>query len=115
ADPTSQRILRRLITKEDFDPDSRRSASFITAYTQLPEGGPKYRYWGTRLVDLFDEVDDPAPRGYLEKWLQRRSGARYVMMATLIGVMIAVLLGILGLPVGIFQAWVAYQQWKHPV
>ncbi|KAK3984062.1 hypothetical protein QBC44DRAFT_389647 [Cladorrhinum sp. PSN332] len=116
ADPASQRILRRLIAKEGFDPGCRRSASSAsgTAYGELPEG-PKYRYWGTRLVDLFDEVDDPAPRGYFEKWLQRKSGARYAMMATLVGVMIAVFLGILGLAVGIFQAWVAYQQWKHPV
>jgi len=37
------------------------------------------------------------------------------MMATLIGVMMAVTLGLLGLAVAIFQAWVAYQQWKHPV
>jgi hypothetical protein len=37
------------------------------------------------------------------------------MLATLIGVIVAIILGRLGLKVGIFQAWVAYQQWKHPV
>lgn len=36
------------------------------------------------------------------------------MMATLVGVLIAIMLGILGLAVGIFQAWVAYQARKHP-
>lgn len=40
---------------------------------------------------------------------------RYVMMATLAGVMIAVVLGLLGLAVSVFQAWVGYQQWKYPV
>ena len=67
------------------------------------------------MMDLYDEVDNPAPRSHWEKWLQRKSGARYVMMATLVGVATAVLLGFLGLAVGIFQAWVAYQQWKYPV
>jgi len=37
------------------------------------------------------------------------------MMATLIGVMIAVVMGFLGLVVAIFQAWVTYQQWKYPI
>ncbi|KAK0646936.1 hypothetical protein B0T16DRAFT_330110 [Cercophora newfieldiana] len=113
ADIGSQSILRRLIRKEGYDPDCRRSAS--TAYQRPGEDQLVFKYWGTRLMDLYDEVDDPTPRGYLERWLQRRSGARYVMMATLIGVAIAIILGMLGLAVAIFQAWVAYQQWQHPV
>lgn len=66
-------------------------------------------------MDLYDEVGNPSPRGFMEKWFERKSGARYVMMATFIGVVIAVILGILSLAVGIFQSWVAYQAWKHPV
>jgi hypothetical protein len=113
ADIGSQTILRKLIRKEGLDTDCRRSAS--TAYRRPDENQVVFKYWGTRLMDLYDEVDDPTPRGYFERWLQRRSGARYVMMATLVGVGIAIILGILGLAVGIFQAWVAYQQWQHPV
>ena len=37
------------------------------------------------------------------------------MLATLIGVMFAVVLGMAGLAVGGYQAWVSYQQWQHPV
>jgi len=66
-------------------------------------------------MDLYDEIENPKPRSWVEKWVERRSGARYVMMATLIGVIIAVILGLLGLAVGGFQAWVGYQQWQHPV
>ena len=36
------------------------------------------------------------------------------MMATLGGLLVAILLGLLGLGVGIFQSWVAYMAWKHP-
>jgi hypothetical protein len=35
-------------------------------------------------------------------------------MTTMIGVFIAVLIGLLSLAVSCFQAWVGYQQWKHP-
>ena len=105
ADIGSQSILNRLIRKEGFDTGCRRSAS--TTYRRPDADQLVLKYLGTRLMDLYDEVDDPTPgRCCLESWLQRRSGARYVMMATLVGVAIAVILGILGLAVGIFQAWV---------
>ena len=66
-------------------------------------------------MDLYEEILNPRPRNLIEKWAERRSGARYVMIATLIGVAIAVLLGVLALILSAFQAWVAYQAWKHPV
>jgi len=37
------------------------------------------------------------------------------MMATVIGVIIAILLGLASLGVGGYQAWVGYQQWQHPI
>lgn len=51
----------------------------------------------------------------MQKWAERKSGARYVMLATLIGVVIAVILGMASLALGGYQAWVGYQQWQHPV
>jgi uncharacterized membrane protein YdfJ with MMPL/SSD domain len=79
------------------------------------KSGVTYPYLRDRLLDLCDEVENPKARGYVEKWFERRSGARYVMMATFIGVIFAVILGMLSLAVSIFQAWVGYQQWKHPL
>jgi hypothetical protein len=32
-----------------------------------------------------------------------------------IGVVIAILLGTASLAIGGYQAWVGYQQWKHPI
>ena len=66
------------------------------------------------MVELYEELDDPTPPGFLERWLERKSGSRYVMMVTLIGVGIAIVLGILALAVSVFQAWVGWQQWQHP-
>ncbi|KAF4973927.1 hypothetical protein FZEAL_9113 [Fusarium zealandicum] len=79
------------------------------------EGATGYRYLDSRIMELYEELETPTPRGFLEKWLERKSGARYVMMATLGGVAIAVFLGALALAVSIFQAWVGWQQWQHPV
>jgi hypothetical protein len=66
-------------------------------------------------MDLHEELESPTPRGIMEKWFERKSGARYAMMATLVGVVIAVILGLFGLAVSIFQAWIGWQQWQHPV
>lgn len=112
-DSDSEKILRDLVAKESLDPDCLQHASAV--YRRESEEVVSYNCFGARLVDLFRELEDPSPRGILEKWLQRKSGARYMMMATLVGVIIAIILGILGLAVGVFQAWVSYEAWKHPV
>ncbi|KAI8716660.1 hypothetical protein NCS52_00960200 [Fusarium sp. LHS14.1] len=112
-DSASEQILHDLVSKGSFDPDCLQYDAAV--YRGEAEGDFSYRYFGNRLVDLFEELEDPSPRGILETWFQRKSGARHVMMATLIGVIIAIILGILGLVLGIFQVWVAYEAWKHPV
>jgi hypothetical protein len=102
-----------LVSKKSFDPDCVRVDT--PSYRRSGEHQMHFRYWSSRLEDLYEQLENPTPNGFFEKWLERRSGARYVMMATLGGVLIAIILGALGLAVGIFQAWVAYMQWKHPV
>ena len=74
-----------------------------------------YLYLADKLSDLYNEVQHPRPRTWLERQMERKSGARYVMMATLIGVVFALILGILSLALGSYQTWIAYQAWQHPV
>ncbi|KAL3608798.1 hypothetical protein FPOAC2_03808 [Fusarium poae] len=106
-------LLRSLISKHNLDTDCLR---YEPSTYQVPgETSSGYHYLEHRLVELYEELDNPTPRGYLEKWLERKSGARYVMMATLAGVAIAIILGALALAVSIFQTWIGWQQWKHPV
>ncbi|KAI9155688.1 hypothetical protein HJFPF1_08277 [Paramyrothecium foliicola] len=112
-DSESQSMLRSFVSKKGLDPDCVRVDS--RPYRRTDENAIPLRYWNLRLADLYDQIEHPTPSGFFERWMERRSGARYVMMATLGGVLIAVVLGALSLAVGIFQAWVAYQQWKHPV
>ena len=66
-------------------------------------------------MDLYDELQNPKPRKGIAKWLERKSGARYVMMATLIGLVLAISIGLLGVGLAGFAAWIAWQQWQNPV
>lgn len=113
SDPKSCRLLRSYNSTLAFDPDCLRFES--ASIRNQDEKDISYLYFGARLADLYEELENPKPRGLVERWLERKSGARYVMMATLIGVVIAVVLGMAGLAVGGYQAWVGYQAWQHPV
>ncbi|KAK5989221.1 hypothetical protein PT974_10723 [Cladobotryum mycophilum] len=115
-DSDSHSLLRSLVSKRGFDPDCLYlGAAPLRRDDDKHEADVKFLYLAPRLMDLFEEIENPKPRGLLDKWLEQRSKARHVMLATLAGVVIAILLGILGLIVGIFQACVSYQAWKHPV
>jgi hypothetical protein len=72
-----------------------------------------YYYWVYRLRDLHDELANPKPRGYHE-WWEKISKPRHVMLATIGGIIIAIILGVGSLVVGILQVWISYQQWKYP-
>ena len=113
SDPKSHSLLQSLISISSFDPDCLRFES--TALRTVDERDIPYQYLGERLADLYEELENPTPRGWLDQWLERKSRARHVMMATLIGVAIAIVLGIASLAVSVYQAWVSYQQWQHPI
>ncbi|MCJ1327308.1 hypothetical protein MMC10_003976 [Thelotrema lepadinum] len=109
----SRAELHALICKQDFDPDAEQFEH--TAIRKPEEQRIEYELLNSRLLELYEELQDPRPRGWFEEWMERRSSGRYIMMATLIGVVVAILLGIVGLSISILQSWIAYQAWKHPV
>jgi hypothetical protein len=111
--PSTESLLQSLVAKASFDPHMTTFA--VTDRSLRAEREPNFRYLGARLMDLYDEVHNPKARGWVEKWFEHRSGARHVMMATFVGVIFAVILGFLSLGVSLFQAWVGYQAWQHPV
>ena len=113
SDHESQTLLSSLVAKHGFDSDILRYESWNHHRHNEPE--LSYPYFGNRLAELYEELQNPKPRTRLESWFERKSGARYMLMATMIGVFIAVIIGILGLGISGFQAYVSYQQWKHPI
>jgi hypothetical protein len=115
TDPKSRKMLQSLTSARDgsFDPDCLRFDSSLIR--RADEKFVPYYYLGERLMELHAEGEDPRPRGKIWRWLERRSRPRFVMLATLAGVIIAILLGLFGLAVQIYQTWITYQAWKHPV
>lgn len=112
-DSASEQVLSDLVAKQGLDGNCLEYDSIT--YRKEGEKDISYSYFGHRLLDLFEGLEDPTPRGCLAKWFQRKSGSRHVMMATLVGAIVAVFLGFLALVAAGFQSWVAYQAWKHPV
>jgi len=113
ADPQSKQLLRSLVRSSSFDPDTLKFE--FQSIRNLGEKNIGYVYLAARLSDLYNEMQSPPSRGWLGKLAERRSGARYMMIATLMGVVFAVFLGILSLAVSSYQAWIAYQAWQHPI
>ncbi|KAK7965894.1 uncharacterized protein PG986_000171 [Apiospora aurea] len=127
-DADSKRLLRRLIKSPDsaFDPSllqfeysslldhsiaaAQRDEEGKSSSNDPEVGGVHYRYWAARLAELREELENPPPRRWLDRQLQRRSSARYVVMVTLAGVVFAVL----SLIMSAIQTWVAYPAWKAP-
>lgn len=102
------KVLQSLASQDRLDFDY--PATGRMSYRRENESDIPYRYWGTRLLDLYDELQNPTPRG-LSQWIQARTKKRHFMIITIAGIVFAVLT----LALGVFQAWVSYQQWKHPV
>lgn len=109
----SSTVLASLCSTCDFDKDCYRHEWSVVRHDH--EKDLPYRYWQERLEALRDEVQNPRPQGLLELWLERRSAPRYTMLATLIGVLIAIILGAAALAVSAYQTWIAYNAWQHPV
>lgn len=108
-------LLNSIASEQDFDPDCLEYDSVDVDYRRDDEKEVVYYYWGSRLMNLLNEIENTKPRGIVHKWLERRSRGRHVMIATIVGIIIAVVLGVLSLVVAIFQAWVSNQQWKDPI
>ncbi|KAK4234731.1 hypothetical protein C8A03DRAFT_18425 [Achaetomium macrosporum] len=113
TDKKSRQLLTAYVNSGSFDPDILKFE--FGSIRNKGEENILYVYLTERLSALHHELQNPRPRGWLERQLELRSGARHVMMATMVEILVAVLLGFLSLAVSIFLAYVAYQAWKHPV
>lgn len=113
SDPKSKKLVRSLIEKCHFDPDILNFE--FSSVRRVGEECVPYVYLADRLANLYDELQDPQPRSWHQRFIKRKSSTRHMMMATLIGVIFAIILGIVSLAVSSYQTWIAYQAWKNPV
>jgi hypothetical protein len=115
TDKKSRQLLKSYTKSGVFDPIIEDFEFGAIRNNGEEPGSIPFFYLAGRLSELHAEVPNPPPRGWLENQLERRSGSRYMMLATLAGVLFAVFLGILSLGISAFQAYIAYQAWKYPV
>jgi hypothetical protein len=112
-DAESVTLLQSLVANASFEKDilNGQHSDFI----RDDEEDVEFRYLWSRLSDIHREIQTPRPRGWLATWLERRSGARYVMLATIFGVLFAIVLGLASLAVSSYQTYLTFQAWQHPV
>lgn len=90
------------------------TSSSITSI-RCPGEETSYAYLTDMLMERHREVEDQAPRGWQKRRLEHGSGARHMMMAMMVGVTFAVVLGMASLEMTSYQSWIAYQAWQHHV
>ncbi|KAK6333702.1 hypothetical protein TWF730_003885 [Orbilia blumenaviensis] len=112
SDPSAVTLLQRLVVDKNFDEDCLRFEA--SAIRQPHETNTRYLYFGARLADIYDELENPTPRGFISRWAKRK-GAGHANIATIVAVVIALIFGLVTLGLGGFQAWISWQQWKHPI
>ncbi|KAK6509706.1 hypothetical protein TWF481_004437 [Arthrobotrys musiformis] len=112
SDPSAVTLLQRLVSEKKFDEDCLR---FEASTIREPhETNTRYLYFGARLADIYDELENPTPRGFISRWAKRK-GAGHANIATIAAVVLALIFGLVTLGLGGFQAWISWQQWKHPI
>ncbi|KAI0418853.1 hypothetical protein F5X98DRAFT_362821 [Xylaria grammica] len=88
SDAKSRRLLGSLVSDSDysFDPDIEKFE--LSAVCNPGEEVISYIYLADQLEELFQESQTPQPRTWLEKQMERRSGARYSELPQLNPIMI---------------------------
>ncbi|KAK2048122.1 hypothetical protein LZ31DRAFT_459304 [Colletotrichum somersetense] len=105
SDKKSRKLLKSYVDRGAFDPDIQ-NFEFGSIKNKGEQAVPFF-YLARRLGELHQELLDPSPRGWLERQFERRSSSRYMMMATMIGVLFAVFLGFLSLALSSYQTYIA--------
>ncbi|KAF5012916.1 hypothetical protein FDECE_1050 [Fusarium decemcellulare] len=109
-DRESGKILSDLVRNNDFDPEC---FDYEGIPIEPPEG-IKYVYWGKRIAQLHELAMHRPPRNKLERWFQQRSTDGNAFLTALLALFISILVGIVTILLGCFQAWIAWMAWKHP-
>ncbi|KAI0515091.1 hypothetical protein F5B22DRAFT_201652 [Xylaria bambusicola] len=77
SDAKSRKLLRHLISNSDYAFDPEIEKFELSIFSNPGEENIPYVYLAERLEELFQELQSPKPRTWLDKQMQRRSGARY--------------------------------------
>lgn len=105
SDKHSLAFLKKLVDRNVLDKDLQYYV--FAQYQREDDETTEYIYLKPRLTKLFQELENHTPHTRFEEWFERKSGPRYMIIATMIGVFLTVILGIPSLGVSAFQTWVS--------
>ncbi|KAI0466801.1 hypothetical protein F4859DRAFT_507091 [Xylaria cf. heliscus] len=78
SDAKSRKLLKSFISSKDYSFDPEMENFELSALCNTGEETiSSYIYLANQLEELFQESQNPQPRTWLEKYIQRRAGARY--------------------------------------
>jgi len=111
----TSKLLERLIREQDFDSDYMRSPTRVHERQNEASSINGFPIWGERLMVLYEEIQSPSPRNWIEEWLDEKTRPSYGTAIAVAGIFVALVTSFLALIVSSFQAVVAWNQWKYPV
>lgn len=110
-------LLKKLIREQKFDADALRDETGLCQregeQKQIETGG--FPFWSARLLELNKEMESPKSRTWFAQWLAWKGRSYGDAVIALVGVFVALIFSLMALLVGIFQAVIAWNQWKYPV
>ena len=82
----------------------------------LPPEGLQYYYWGGRISDLLQVVNNPPPpANKVAKWLEGIKGERTILFIAIIGIFLSAFFGMLSVIIGALQLWIAWTTMNNSV
>ncbi|KAJ0117984.1 hypothetical protein J7T55_014435 [Diaporthe amygdali] len=81
-DDQTNRLIATLVSKEGFDPNVSKHITNGTDDNGIELKGEqkeaqKWEYWGSRLLDLYEELENERPHGAWDIWVERNSKNRH--------------------------------------
>jgi hypothetical protein len=84
--------------------DARNPENMADLYQRFP-------HWAERLDVLWREIENPTPVTRIERWSERRKSARWATWWVVLGLLCALLFGLMATVLGALQVWISYCSW----
>ncbi|KAK3314078.1 hypothetical protein B0H66DRAFT_643524 [Apodospora peruviana] len=123
GDIRSRRLLAKEVALHELDPallqtlqfqsSDHESPSDVQRATDIHSLYQRFPYWAARLHELWAEADDPEPTSYIGKYTERKKSPRFMYWCGVLGIMVAIMFGIVSTVLGCLQVWISYCSWVN--
>jgi hypothetical protein len=106
SDPASDANAWSISEDHETPRDARRLEAIADLYEKFP-------HWAERLEYLWREVENPRPIGRLDHWTDKRKDSRWSTWWIVLGLVFAILFGLIASVLGALQVWISYCSWME--